>query len=82
MDGPRDYYNKLSKSNRERQISYDITHMRNLIKRMQNNLFTKQKQTHRFQHQTYGYPRGNVGERYNWEVGIGTYSACLCVGFL
>ena len=30
MDEPRDYHTKLSKSERERQISYDITHMWNL----------------------------------------------------
>ena len=30
MDGPRDYYTKRSKSERERQISYDITYMWNL----------------------------------------------------
>ena len=29
MDGPRDYYTKWSKSERERQISYDITYMWN-----------------------------------------------------
>ena len=33
----------LSKSNRERQISYDITYMWNLKKMIQMNLFTKQK---------------------------------------
>ena len=27
MDGPRDYHTKWSKSDRERQILYDITHM-------------------------------------------------------
>ena len=27
MDGPRDYHTKWSKSNRERQIAYDITYM-------------------------------------------------------
>ena len=32
MDGPRDYYTKWSKSNRERQILYDITYMCNLKK--------------------------------------------------
>ena len=32
MDGSRDYHAKLSKSNRERQISYDITYMKNLKK--------------------------------------------------
>ena len=30
MDGPRDDHTKRSKSDRERQISYDITHMWNL----------------------------------------------------
>ena len=32
MDGPRDYCTKWSKSDRERQISYDITYMWNLKK--------------------------------------------------
>ena len=33
------------------------------------NLFTKQKQTHRLQSQTYGYQRGKVGgRRYRLEV--------------
>ena len=31
MDGPRDDHTKWSKSDRERQISYDITHMWNPI---------------------------------------------------
>ena len=49
MDGPRDYHTKRSESDRERQISYDITHMWNLILKMiQMNLFTKQKQTYRY----------------------------------
>ena len=30
MDGPRDYHIKWSKSERERQIPYDITYMWNL----------------------------------------------------
>ena len=30
MDGPRDYHTKWNKSDRERQISYDITYMWNL----------------------------------------------------
>ena len=32
MDGPRDYYTKWCKSERERQISYDITYVCNLKK--------------------------------------------------
>ena len=30
MDGPKDYYTKWSKSDKERQISYNITYMWNL----------------------------------------------------
>ena len=30
MGGPRDYHTKWSQSDRERQISYDITYMWNL----------------------------------------------------
>ena len=30
MDGPRDYHTKWSKSDKERQISYDIAYMWNL----------------------------------------------------
>ena len=36
----------------------DITYMWNLIKMIQKNLFTNQKQTQRFLNQTYSYQRG------------------------
>ena len=51
MDGPGDYHTKWSKSDRERQISYD---MQNLKKMIQMNLFTRQKQTHRLREWIYG----------------------------
>ena len=47
MDGPRDYHTKWIKSEREKQMLYDITYMWNL-KYDTNELFTKQKQTHRY----------------------------------
>ena len=42
---------------------------------IQKNLFIKQKETHRFQNQAYGYQRGNRGDwgEANWEDGINTY---------
>ena len=40
VDGPRDYHTKWSKSDRERQISYDITYMWNL-KRWSNEFIYK-----------------------------------------
>ena len=52
------------------QISYDITHMWNLNKIIQMNLFTKQKQTHRHRKQIYGYQKGKVEE---WEDKLGIW---------
>ena len=48
MDGPRDNQTKWKKSEKERQIPYDITYMWN-IKYDTNDLSMKQKQTHRKQ---------------------------------
>ena len=46
-----------------RQISYDITYMQNLKKKkIQANLFTKQKQTYKHRKLTYGYQKGKLGE--------------------
>jgi len=42
MDGPGDHHAKWSKSDRERQISYDTAYMENLKQMIQMNLFMKQ----------------------------------------
>ena len=74
MDGPGDYHTKWSKSDRERQISYDIAYMWNIKKKMiQMNLLTKQKQTHRLRKRIYGYQGGRVGWRdrlgvWDWHI--------------
>ena len=39
----------------QRQILYEITNMQNLIKMIQKNSFTKQKEIQRFQNRNYGY---------------------------
>ena len=49
MDGLRDYHTEWNKSDRERQILYDITFMWNFKKMIQMNLFTKQKPCHKLQ---------------------------------
>ena len=41
LDGPRNYHTKCSKSDRERQITYDITYMQNLKKKDTNELIYK-----------------------------------------
>ena len=54
----------LSKSDKEKQISYNIIYMWYLKRKViQIYLFTKQEQTYRFRKQTYGYQRGKVGRR-------------------
>ena len=59
IDGPRYYH---TKSDRERQISYNITYMWNLKQKDSfMNLFTKQKQIHRLGKQNYDYQWGKVG---------------------
>ena len=62
MDGLGEYYAKWNKSDRERQILYDITYMWNLKnttkkeKQKYNKLMniTKKQQTHRHREQTDG----------------------------
>ena len=48
----------LTKSERERQISYDILYMWKLRRNDTNELIYKQKQIHRHRRQTYSYQRG------------------------
>ena len=38
------------------------------------NLFTKQKYSHRYREQTYGYQEGKSGGRLNWEIVIDIYT--------
>ena len=49
-----DFHSKRSKSDRGRQIPYDITYVWNLTHDI-SDVFMKQKQTHRHRKQTYGY---------------------------
>ena len=46
-------------SETEKDKYHMISHIWNLIKMIQNNLFIKQKQTLIFKNQIYGYQRGN-----------------------
>ena len=57
-DGPRGYYAKWHKSDRERQIPYDFTYMWNIKSKISKQ--TKQKQTHRYREQIEGWQMGRV----------------------
>ena len=59
--GPRYDHTNWSKSDKGKVISYDITSLWNLKKKLQMNLFTKQKQTQSPQKHIYGHQRGKMG---------------------
>ena len=67
MDGPRDYHTKPSKSERERQISYDNTCMCNLK-------YDKTKTDHGQREQTCGCRGGAVRGGMEWEIRVSRYS--------
>ena len=70
MDGPRDYHTKWSKSDRERQILYVISYMKNLKNWSKRFYITKQKQSHRQREQRSGYQWGKVRWE-EWDKGMG-----------
>ena len=59
------------KSDTERQLSYNISYMWNLKKKVQMNLFTKQKLNHKCRRQTYGF---QVWGRITWEIETDMYT--------
>ena len=71
MDRLRDYHTKRSKSERERQIPYDITYMWNL--KNDTNLSMKQKQTQRCREWTCGCQGCGAGE--GWIASLGLADA-------
>ena len=62
MDETRDYHTKLSKSEKDKYIYLHAEYFY-LKKKVQMNVFTKQKETLRLQKPTYGYQNGKVGGR-------------------
>ena len=62
MEGPRDDHSMGSKSDRERQISYDITHMWNLIlENDTNELIYKTETDFQISKTTLRLPKGRCG---------------------
>ena len=61
MDGPRDYHTKWSKSDGERQISYVITSMWNLVKNDTNELIYKTETDSQISKSNLWTPKGKHG---------------------
>ena len=64
-----DCHTEWSKSDRVRELSYEIPYVQNLKEMIQMSLFIKPKQTHRIVEQSYGYQGRRTGA-----VGGGMYS--------
>ena len=60
LDGPRDYHTKWSKSERERQMLYDIIYMWNLKKWYKWTFLTNRNRLTDFENK-HGYQRGKGG---------------------
>ena len=60
---------------RQKQVSYDIIYKWHLKKMIQMNLFTKQKQTHRYRREKKQWlPKGKVGRGINQKFWINQYT--------
>ena len=71
MDGPSNYHTKWSKSVREKQISYDITHMWNLIKKWYKWAYLQNRNRHIDIWNKLRVTKGECGEGgLNQELGI------------
>ena len=78
MDGPRDYYTKWRKSERERQISYHITYVWNL-KKWYKWTYLQIRNRPRHRKQTYDYRGGKGGGvGINWKYEINRHTL-LCI---
>ena len=75
MDATRDYHTKQSKSERARQIPYDISYMWNLIYDTMN-LSMKQKQNQGHREQAGGGQGGGGQQR----VGVGVWDSKMQTG--
>ena len=61
MDEPRDYHTKLSKPDKDKYHVILLLYVELKKKKIQMNLFTKQKQDERHTKQTYGFQSGKQG---------------------
>ena len=78
MDGPKDCQTKWSKSDTERQISYDTAYMYNLKKKKaQMNLFTKIRIESQMEKTNLWLLERKEEGGINWEVGINIYTLLL-----
>ena len=78
MDGPRDCQTEWSKSDTERQITYDTAYMYNLKKKIaQMNLFTKIRIESQMEKTNLWLLERKEEGGINWETGINIYTLLL-----
>ena len=73
MDEPGGHYAKYNKSDRERQIPYDLTHMGNLKNKHKHKQTNKKHHAHKYGEQICGCHR----QRVKWVKGVKRYKLSL-----
>ena len=71
MDATRDYHTKWSKSDRERQVSYDIAYIWNLKKWYEWTYLQNKNRVTDVEKQTYGYQSGRRSNKlgdWGWHI--------------
>ena len=71
MDATRDYHTKRGKSERERQMPYDIAYKWNLNYDINEPIYKTETNKHR--EQTCGCQGERVGGRMEWQVDVNSY---------
>ena len=74
MGGPGDYHAKWSKSDRERQISYDIVYMRNLKTWYKWTYLQNRNRLIDLEKELMVTSEGGSGKGKDWEFDIDTYT--------
>ena len=77
MEGPRDSHTKCSKPQKDKYHRISLICRIKKKKKIQMNLFKKQKETHRHRKQIYGYQRGKVGEGWIRSMGLTDTHYCI-----
>ena len=70
IDEPRDYHTKLSKSERERQIPYEITYTWNLKYNTNELIYETETDSQDIENRLVGAKEVGTGRRMQWEFGI------------
>ena len=81
MDVPRDYHTKRRKSERERQIPYDVTYMWNLKDDTMEPIYETETESTDIENRLVVAKGEEIGGGMEWEVGVSKHKL-LCIEWI